>query len=42
VDSVRSSDLTINDKFDASFAPMVTSTQQTVPGSTLTWLTAVP
>jgi len=39
---VRSANLAVNDKFDASYVPMVQSTQQTVPGSTLGWVTAVP
>src|SRR6202000_1636656 len=43
VDSVRSSDVTIDDTFDTSYGKMVASTQpaSTVTGSTLTWQDSV-
>jgi hypothetical protein len=41
VDSVRSSDVTIDDTFDTSVSPMISSTQQIITGSTLTWQDSV-
>jgi hypothetical protein len=42
VDGIWSSDGTVKDFFDATFDPMVKSTQTVVAGSTLTWLSSVP
>jgi hypothetical protein len=41
VDSVRSSDVTIDDTFDTSIGNMITSSQVTVAGSALTWQDSV-
>jgi len=42
VDSVRSSNLIVNDTFNSSVGNMLISTQRTVAGSTLTWSDSVP
>ena len=42
VDSILTSDLAVNDKYDTSYVPFVQSSQQVVPGSTLGWLEAMP
>lgn len=42
IDRIWTSDLQINDTFDANIGNMIPSTIQTVPGSTHTWLDAVP
>jgi hypothetical protein len=42
VDSVRASNVAIDDTFDSDIGTMVTSTLLTVPGSNMSWVPAVP
>ncbi len=42
VDSIRSSNLAVNDTFDASFGGMVKSSLLVVPGSTIDWAASLP
>ena len=42
VDGVRSSNLLINDTFDATLGNMIISMTRFVPGATLTWSDTVP
>jgi hypothetical protein len=42
VDSVRTSNLRVNDTFDASFGKFLLSSLVAVPGSTITWAESVP